>query len=425
MYFRKMKRIARLFFIDPDKLKNTKYVYLLVSLVLIMLFFSIQVGRDVSLQGDFMVFWQAGKNFTQGVSLYSQIGGAERFIYPPFAAMLFQFLALFPVPVAGAMYCFCNLLMWILIIQFTKRIILHLKPNSTHLNKALLIAWILSFRYFLYHTWFIQMNEIVLLLSLVSVYYFFIKKDHYAIPLLVMAVFIKIIPVFMLIWILSRSSYKNYLRTLMYSLLCLCIPIIWRGFTQGIIDLQEYYHSFLQPFQEGRVEPKLQNYGLAAALYKLFSITKEGAEYHYTLYILSDHTIQLVYKMLIGMLLLFFASMLLSGRIKKRPVSLFEISFVLLFTHLISGITWEYHLVSLYFIIATLSIDFFESKKKRVYYFFFFLLFFNLIIGGDTVGYYLYYKSCGASLLTWLLLLLCIYNIIRYLTASKKSEMIS
>ena len=269
------------------------------------------------------------------------------------------------------------------------------------------------------------MNEIVLLLSLVSVYYFFIKKDHYAIPLLVMAVFIKIIPVFMLIWILSRSSYKNYLRTLMYSLLCLCIPIIWRGFTQGIIDLQEYYHSFLQPFQEGRVEPKLQNYGLAAALYKLFSITKEGAEYHYTLYILSDHTIQLVYKMLIGMLLLFFASMLLSGRIKKRPVSLFEISFVLLFTHLISGITWEYHLVSLYFIIATLSIDFFESKKKRVYYFFFFLLFFNLIIGGDTVGYYLYYKSCGASLLTWLLLLLCIYNIIRYLTASKKSEMIS
>jgi hypothetical protein len=93
-----------------------------------------------------------------------------------------------------------------------------------------------------------------------------------------------------------------------------------------------------------------------------------------------------------------------------------------LFTHLASGITWEYHLVSLFFIVATIASDYFNStKNKWVYYALGFLLFFNLIIGGDTVGYYLYYKSCGGSLLTWLLLLLCIYNIVGYIKHAQKT----
>lgn len=417
-----MKKALALLFIDFDKLRSAKYISLISLFVIGFCVLSIIVGRDISLQADFTVFWQAGKNYINGVSLYSRIGGAERYIYPPFAAMCFQLLALFSLHQAAALYCFCNLLFWVMIIYYTQKIILHIRPQETRIKWVLLIAFILSFRYFLYHTWFVQMNEVVLLLSLAGVYNHLLKKDNNAILLLVIASFIKIIPIFMLIWVLSKSNYKNHLRAVIYSILCVAIPLLMRGLHQGIIDLQEYYVTFLQPFQEGRVEPKLQNYGLSAALYKVFSFTEDGEKYKYIITILPSTTINLIYKCIIISLLLAFAGMLFYSWFKKISVSLYEISFVLLFTHLASGITWEYHLVSLFFIVATIASDYFNStKNKWVYYALGFLLFFNLIIGGDTVGYYLYYKSCGGSLLTWLLLLLCIYNIVGYIKHAQKT----
>src|ERR1700757_1479538 len=418
-----MKNVFALFFIDYNKLRSAKSISLVILFIIGFTTLSIIVGHDVNIRGDFTVFWQAGKNYINGVSLYSQIGGAERYIYPPFAAMCFQLFALFSLHQAAALFCFCNLLFWVMIIYYTRKIILQIAPQSSHIKQALLIGFILSFRYFLYHIWFVQMNELVLLLSLAAIYNHLLKKDNYAIPLVVVATFIKIIPLFILIWILSKSNYKNYLRTVAYSAICIITPLLLRGFHQGIIDLQEYYITFIQPFKEGRVEPEIQNYGLSAALYKVFSYTADGDKYHYIITILPSATINLIYKGIIISLLLAFAGMLIYSRFKKAPVSLFEISFILLFTHLVSGITWEYHLVSLIFVISVMALDYFNSKNKNriVFYLLGFLLFFNLIIGGDTVGYYLYNISCGCSLLTWLLLLLCIYTIVRYIKQQKES----
>ncbi len=422
-----MKQLLSLLFIDYSNLRSIKYTVTICLFAIGFCIISFIVGKDVSLQGDFTVFWQAGKNYLNGVSLYSRIGGAERYIYPPFAAMCFQLLALTSLHKAAAIYCFCNLLFWVMIIYYTQKIILTLLPKSTHVKQALLIAFILSFRYFLYHTWFIQMNELVLLLSLAGIYNFLIKKDKYAIALLVVAVFIKILPIFILVWILSKSNYKNYLRALIYTAVCITIPLVIRGTHQGVIDLQEYYISFLQPFETGRVEAELQNYGLSAALHKIFSYTEDGDKYHYIITILSSSTINAIYKSIIILLLVAFAGMLAYSRLKKAPISLYEICFILLFTHLISGITWEYHLVSLFFVVAVLAINYFNSKdgNKWGYYLFGFLLFFNLILGGDTVGYYLYYKSCGSSLLTWLLLLLSIYSVIEYIKEKKSTNRIN
>src|SRR5246127_347885 len=417
-----MKKALALLFIDYDKLRSAKSISLVILFIIGFTALSIIVGRDVNIRGDFTVFWQAGKNYINGVSLYSQIGGAERYIYPPFAAMCFQLFALFSLHQAGALFCFCNLLFWVMIIYYTQKIILQLAPQSTHVKWALFIGFILSFRYFLYHTWFIQMNELVLLLSLAAVYNHLVKKDHYAIPLVVIATFIKIIPLFILVWILSKSNLKNYIRAFIYSVICIAAPLVLRGVHQGVIDLQEYYITFLQPFQEGRVEPKLQNYGLSAALYKVFSYTADGEKYNYIITILPTATINLIYKCIILFLLAAFAGMLIYGRLKKAPVSLYEISFILMFTNLVSGITWEYHLVSLFFVASIVALDYFNSKtNKIVIYILGFLLFFNLIIGADTVGYYLYYKSCGGSLLTWMLLLLSIYSIVQYIKQQKET----
>ncbi len=117
-----MKNVLALFFIDYTKLRSVKYISLISLFIIGFIFLSIITGRDVNIHGDFTVFWQAGKNYINGVSLYSQIGGAERYIYPPFAATCFQLLALFSLHKAAALFCFCNLMFWVLIISIRKKL---------------------------------------------------------------------------------------------------------------------------------------------------------------------------------------------------------------------------------------------------------------------------------------------------------------
>ncbi|HVA98684.1 MAG TPA: glycosyltransferase family 87 protein [Bacteroidia bacterium] len=410
------KIVLKPLFLSKSKLSNYRYLTVVAFLLIIFSIFSYIIGNKVSLDGDFNVFWQAGKNYLNGVSLYSQIGGAERFIYPPFAAMSFQFFALFSLHQAAAIFCFFNFLFWIMIIYYTQHLLLFYKLNPKQINYALLIAFILSLRYFLYHIKFIQMNEIVLLMSLAGIYHFLHHKINTAIILLVIATFIKIIPLFILLLILSKCNYKKYFLTFFCVIICIVLPVLMRGKTQGFVDIHEYYITFLAPFQHGRVEPKLQNYGLEAALYKLFSYTDNGNKYNYIITILSPETINLIYKIIIGFLLVAFAIIVFPFKTKKQIITLHEICFVLLFTHLLSGITWEYHLVTLFFVIAVLTMDYFNAPKKYrlLYYILGIILLFNSIIGTSTIGTYLYYKSCGFSLLTWLLLVLAIYSFGKY-----------
>ncbi|MEO8762292.1 MAG: glycosyltransferase family 87 protein [Bacteroidia bacterium] len=415
--------LLKTLFLSKDKLFNYKYLSVAILAFIVFAVCSYFIGKSIVIYADFTVFWQAGKNYLSGVSLYSGIGGAERYIYPPFAAMCFQLLALFSLHQAAAIYCFINFLFWVMIIYYTKQILLLTGFNPKQINYALLIAFGLSFRYFLYHITFVQMNETVLLLSLAGVYNFLIGKRNVAITLLVVATFIKIIPIFILIWLLSKCNYKQYAIAFVGFVVCIALPLLMRGLTQGFIDLQEYYTSFLEPFQHGRVEPKLQNYGLSAALYKVFSVTDDGNKYQYIITLLSTQTIHIIYKSIIVFLLIGFILIVWPFKAKNNPIYIHEICFILMFTHLLSGITWEYHLVSLFFVIAVLVLDYFNADKKHkwLYYLLGIFLLFNAIIGTDTVGRYLYYKSCGFSLLTWLLLVLAIYALYQYLFVKRIS----
>src|SRR2546421_10556447 len=59
-------------------------------------------GKGQAVGGDFHVFWQAGRNFASGAPLYhGDLPGARRYINPPFAAMVFQLLAVFPLSIAA------------------------------------------------------------------------------------------------------------------------------------------------------------------------------------------------------------------------------------------------------------------------------------------------------------------------------------
>ena len=106
--------------------------------------------------------------------------------------------------------------------------------------------------------------------------------------------------------------------------------------------------------------------------------------------------------------------MLVYSRFVTQKVNIHELSFILLLTHLISGITWEYHLVSLMIVYAvyfTFERSSLNSIQKVGYYSMLIFITFNAIVGMDTVGKQAYYMSCGYSFLTILMIVLLVHSI--------------
>src|SRR5712691_1998763 len=96
-------------------------VLLVAGAFAVALALSIVQGRHQHIGQDFHVFWQAGRNFATGHPLYHDyLPGARPLKYPPFAAFLFQPLALFPLQAAGALFSFLNLLLWALAVWLTR-----------------------------------------------------------------------------------------------------------------------------------------------------------------------------------------------------------------------------------------------------------------------------------------------------------------
>lgn len=422
-----MKQLLPYFFIRVDKLRSPLYLLWLFIVIAAFVFVAFRMGSTLQLQADFTVFWQAGINFHNGAELYSRVGGAERYIYPPFAAMLFQVFALFPLKVAGGIWAFFNLLMWVLLANAMKQLVSYTSIHDKKFRIALLIAFFLSFRYFWYHLMFMQMNVLVLLLSIWALLYYIRNKPLAAVALLLLATGIKILPIVILCWLLSKAGPKLWMQTLAMSLLILVIPFVWRGWEMGWKDLNDYYITFLEPFQSGRVEPKLQNYALSASVYKWLVPLAEPSPYFSPIYPMTATQAGVIYKIVLLSLLLLFAVMLYFSRFVVQKISLNEVAFVLLFTNLVSGITWEYHLVSL---LPILVIYFCINRNHERWYHRLFqiiiitTLIFNAIGGTDTVGVRLYYISCGYSFPTLLMLLLLIDFSIRVFQPKREAALL-
>src|SRR3954470_17638715 len=92
--------------------------------IVIALVLSIRQGMSQQVGHDFHVFWQAGKDFASGHPLYRDyLPGARQFKYPPFAAFLFQVLALVPLPIAAVFFSLLNLGLWVAAAALTHDII--------------------------------------------------------------------------------------------------------------------------------------------------------------------------------------------------------------------------------------------------------------------------------------------------------------
>ena len=60
---------------------------------------------------------------------------------------------------------------------------------------------------------------------------------------------------FFLVWLVSKGNWRTVANIAVVAAVCVLLPTLFRGFEQGYTDHLRYYYTFLEPFQNGRVEP--------------------------------------------------------------------------------------------------------------------------------------------------------------------------
>ena len=371
---------------------------------------SVSQGMHQHVGNDFHVFWQAGRDFAAGHPLYHDyLPGARQFKYPPFAAFVFQLLAIFPLQAAAVLFSLLNLGLWVVSVLLTRDIVARTFPQRNARLWPLILAVALSAQFFLDNFHDVQMNQVILVLVLLGIRASLQGRDLRAAGYLVTATAIKITPIFFVTWLLVRGSRRAAGAVPILVVGCVLVPLLLRGPATGTAELIEYYHSFLEGHQHGRIDAYARGQNLAALVSRMSRPVQNAQHLSYMYLPLPQDTAQLIYRALWVTVLLLFLTKLATLRIRGSPVSALELSMVFLASLLLSPITFTAHLVALLFVFyAFLSIP--PGAISRGEYLLAAVLLTGMVITGlsgrDLVGRTAFLSIRGYSVMAWTMLLL-------------------
>jgi len=302
---------------------------------------------------DYLVLYYAGKNFSEGESLYGIINQwLLPYYYLPFMAMIFTTLSSIDFNCSAFIYYLINILLYPLIFIYILQIIDICGYQWKYIKIPFLFSFILSLRYFgnNYHVG--QVNEFVLFFLLLGIINYLKNNEIKSLLFFSIASVIKIIPVVFLFWyIIKTPTFKAIYIPLLVLTFALISPIPFRGFNQTVNDLMNFYSNVIvKNIFSSDVYYWFGNQSLSAFLGRLL--------FHSTY--INFHTfpslnISFTYGNIIILttkiiLISSFIFLILTLKIKRFSNNMVEISLVFLFTHLVSSLTWQNHLVSMSFV---------------------------------------------------------------------------
>lgn len=377
----------------------------------------IAVGRaDKQRVGtDFHVFWQAGYDFAHGLPLYQPLEGARSFIYPPFAAQAFQLLSLFPLKVAAWLFYVASVGL-IGAAAWLSRDILARLHGSERRTVPMVLALLFSAVFLIDNLDHVQVNLLIFLFCLLGVRAFLARREAAAGAWIAAATAIKLTPIFFALWAVIRGGRRTLTAVTGCGALTLILPMIQRGFRQGRIDLGAYYQAFLHQFAAGGVVTNYRNQNLAAMVYRAFVPGSSGdtPPYDYAYLASLEAWAPLLYRVLAGGILVAFLVHLIRLRTAAKPIGALEIASVFLASHLLSGITWKAHLVTLLFVFYA----FFSQARKpvgRASRVALLMAWGGIVViglGRDIVGPRLHHYLAGYSVFVWVMLLLFALSVV-------------
>jgi hypothetical protein len=358
---------------------------------------------------DFHVFWQAGYDFAHGLPLYQPLEGARRFIYPPFAAQVFQLLSIFPLKVAAWLFYVASVCLIGAAVWLTRDIVARLQGPERRTAPTVL-ALLFSAVFLIDNLDHVQANVLVFFLCLLGVRAFLTQRDAAAGGWIMGATAIKLTPGFFALWLLIRGTRRTLAAVAGFALLTLGLPLVQRGLRQGLIDLSAYYQAFLHQFAAGGVVTNYRNQNLAAMVYRALVPGSSGdtPAYDYAYLAPLQTWAPVLYRLLALGILAVFLLHLISLRAAAKTIGALEIASVFLASHLLSGITWKAHLVTLLFVFyAFFSFDREQlSPRARGLLG---LAWGGIVIvglGRDVIGDRLHHYWAGYSVFVWVMLLL-------------------
>jgi hypothetical protein len=365
---------------------------------------------------DFHVFWQAGYDFAHGLPLYQHLPGGRYFIYPPFAAQVFQVLGLFPLKLAAWLFYVASMGLVLVAVGISRDIVRRLEPTRASAHLPLVLAVAFSANFILNNLNLLQVNLLIFVLCLLGIRAFAEQQEVAGSGWVVAATAIKLTPVFFVPWVLIRGTRRSLAAVAGFGILCLTLPMVQRGFHQGVTDLTTYYQSFLGQFASGRVVADYTNQNLAAMVYRAVvpRTWGEGETYNYGYLPSLETAAPLIYRVLAMVVLAAFLAQLVRLRVRPRPLAVHEFSSVFLASHQRSGITWNAHHVTLLFVFyAFFVLDPREiGRGGRVALGLARTGIAAIGLGRDLMGNRLHHYIGGYSVIVWVMLLLFALSIV-------------
>jgi len=385
-------------------------------MVLVVLAAALAVSRGVHEQvgGDFHVFWRAGRNFYSGAPLYhGDLPGARNFIYPPFAAFVFQAFAILPLKVAATLFSLLTMALWVMAALLTRELVTQTFPDRNPATWPLVLAVVFTAQFFLDNVNLVQVNGLIFVLILLGIRAALRNQDATAGLWFVAATALKITPVFFVIWLLIRGRRPALLTVPPAAVACVIVPLLVRGPAKGSVELQEYYHSFLERHQHGAVGTGDENVG--GKVYRMLRPTENDQHHDYRLFAASERVAAFTYRAAVGLLAVAFLGLVVWLRTRRAPVSAFELSTVFLVSHLLSPITRKAHLVTLLFVFSTflaIRLSTLERRSRIAVGVLWVLMAVSGLTGRDLVGNTAYGYVGGYNIIVSTMLLLFVGAII-------------
>lgn len=391
-------------------LKDTSAIFpkaLVLLFIVISIGVSIKEGLTEDVHGDFYIFWSAGVNFGTGNDLYSRIGGGEEFLYPPFAPMVFQIFSLTPFNYAVTFFSFLNFGLWVLSFYIVKQILLYYFPDRS-LTVVLWLTAITTIRFFWHNIIWVNINEIVLTSVLLSILFYLRKKETLSILCLCFGVWLKIMPILLLIIILIKSPFRVWIRCASILILPILLILSQRGYQRGTQDFTDFYFVVIQPFLHGKVYTAWISFSLSSLVFKLLTSHPDIDGIKYNILSLSHTSARIISTTLqIIVLVTIIGRTLHSKYIKKEAnISVQEWALGLLGMLLLAGVSWEGHHVTMVLVypIVLLTLSFMQKDLK-----YFMVMSFCILTGFltyDIIGSYLYNFFQAFSIITFLMIYL-------------------
>jgi hypothetical protein len=398
---------------------------LLLLLFSIMVFLAIKEGLSEDQQGDFYIFWSAGLNFLEGKALYAQIGGAEEFLYPPFAPMVFQILAWIPFNIAACIFSFFNLVGWFGVLFLAKKILETYYPSvskdfsikifsfTIDYKKLQWLIFLITIRYFWHNFIWVNINVLVTLLTFGGILLYLRNRLVPALICITIATFLKVMPGLLLLVIAFHNPPKTWLKMIGIAFGLLGLVLIFRGWTRGIGDFTDFYQLALVPFLlGGKVYIDWIALSIPSMLFKLFTATPIESSFYYNVLDLPKNVVKNIATFMqvttVALVLkepiLHFFSNIFKGKLTENtqiPLKTWCMAYCAMV--LVAGVSWEGHHITLALVFPSTILLIVKKHKSWRNALIIIALLISLM-AKDLIGSWLYNYSMVWSFITMMML---------------------